>query len=435
MLERKIMKRLGTWYAEDTKKPLIIEGARQVGKTFIIQQFGARYYGKNVIEINFITNKSLIDIFTGDLSFPALLLKLKIFFPEIDYNKKVLLFIDEIQQFSEAITALKSFSDQKEFDVIASGSLLGVHYKLVSSFPVGYVDRMTLYPLDFEEFMIALGERELFSVIEQSYINKRKVEKALHTKMLELFINYIVVGGMPEVVTRFIETKSFHAVLKNQQAIINDYKDDIAKYGDTSEKIRAREVFDSIPFQLAKANKKFQYSHVRKGGRSSDYLSSIKWLIDAGIVYQANLLTNLEIPLSVFSKPDHFKVYLLDTGLLVALLGQDAQQLLLTNKLGIAKGAIYENIIATVLKMNGHDLYYYERSSGLEIDFIITEKQKVIAVEVKSGENTKAKSLQRLLSENEIASAFLLSRNNYYRNDKITGLPLYMSVFITKDFN
>lgn len=432
MLERKIMNSLSQWYEKEAKKPLIIEGARQVGKTYSIRQFGIRYYHENVIEINFITDKSLIDIFRGDLSFSALRMKLKLFFPHIDYNKKILLFIDEIQQFSEAITALKSFGNQDEFDVIASGSLLGVHYKLASSFPVGYVERMTLYPLDFEEFMLAVGEKDLFSFVQQRYYNQQKVEKVLHAKMLDLFIHYIVIGGMPEVVKQFKKTKSFNEVIKNQQNIINDYKDDIAKYATTNEKIRVREVFDSIPFQLAKANKKFQYSHVRKGGRSNDYLGSIKWLIDAGIVYKSNLLTNLEIPLSIFSKPDHFKVYLLDTGLLVALLGQDAQQLLLTNKLGIAKGAVYENIIATILKMNGHELYYYERSSGLEIDFITTQSQKVTAVEVKSGENKKAKSLQRLFSENKIDRAFLLSRNNYYENEKTTGLPLYMSAFITK---
>ncbi len=424
------MKNLILWSENVTKKPLIIEGARQVGKTFIIREFAKTQYGDNVIELNFITKKSETAIFSGDISYDALLTKIKIFYSSIDYTKKVLLFIDEIQAYAEAITALKSFAGQTTFDVIASGSLLGVHYNQVSSFPVGYVERMTLYPLDFPEFVSAFGESDLLAVVAKSYANKTKVEEVYHERMLRLFIKYIVIGGMPEVVTTYLQTRDFNAVLKMQQDIINDYKDDIAKYATVSEKIRAREVFDSLPFQLAKENKKFQYASVRKGARSSDYLNSIKWLIDAGIVYQANLLTNLEIPLVTYRQPDHFKIYLMDTGLLVALLGKDAQRLLLTNELGIAKGAIYENIIATILKVNHHDLYYYERSSGLELDFIIVKDTKITALEVKSGENTKAKSLQRVLSENIIDQGIKLTRGNYSKHGATTTLPLYFSMFL-----
>lgn len=289
---------------------------------------------------------------------------------------------------------------------------------------------MTLYPLDFEEFLNALNETSLLDIISMNYLEKVKIEKVFQDKMLELFIKYIVIGGMPEVVKTHVSTSDYSKVLRNQQNIVNDYKDDIAKYGDAQERVKAREVFDSIPFQLSKINKKFQYSHVRKGGRSNEYFGSIKWLIDAGIVYKANLLTNLEVPLITYSNPDHFKIYLLDTGLLVSMLGQDAQQMLLMNNLGIAKGAIYENIIASILKMNGHDLYYYERSSGLKIDFITTINTLIVAIEVKSGENTKSKSLQTLLDENLVSYGIRLSRKNYSKNKSIKSYPLYYSIFI-----
>lgn len=429
MLKRKIVEQLLKWKNKSEKKALIIEGARQVGKTYIIRSFAKENY-QNVIEINFIENKSYKDIFSADLSFDKLLERIKLFFPITNKDEKTLLFLDEIQDCPEAITALKSFYEQDVFDVIASGSLLGVHYNRVNSFPVGYVERETLYPLDFEEFMMALGQDDLYRLIESSYNDKTKLESIFHNRALELFVNYIVVGGMPEVVKTFVETKDFNKVLNIQRNIINDYKDDIAKYANTSQKVKAREVFDSIPFQLSKTNKKFQYSVVKKGGRSSDYHESIQWLIDAGIIYKTKLLTNLEIPLSVYSNPDHFKIYLMDTGLLISQMGQEAQRLLIMNDLGIAKGAIYENIIAVILKQSGHNLYYYERNSGLELDFIIEKDTKVVAVEVKSGENTRSKSLQTILENKSIDYGIRLSRKYYSDDNNIKSYPLYLSIFI-----
>lgn len=424
------MKELLLWKQKERKKALIVEGARQVGKTFIIREFAREQYDASFIEINFITNKSYKNIFSGDTTFNALLEKIKILFPSIDFGKKILLFLDEIQDCPEATTALKSFAEQEHFDVIASGSLLGVHYNLVSSFPVGYVDRLTLYPLDFEEFLDALKQRGLFEIIKNNYQKKEKVETIFHDKMLEFFTKFIVVGGMPEVVQTYVKTQDYLQVFKNQQSIVNDYKDDIAKYASSSEKVKAREVFDSIPFQLAKVNKKFQYSQIKKGSRSSAYDGSIKWLVDAGIVYKANVLTNLEMPLITYSNPLHFKIYLMDTGLLVSMLGIDAQQLLLMNDLGIAKGAIYENVIANILKTNNHDLYYYERLTGLEIDFITSIDTKMVAIEVKSGENTKSKSLKTLMDEQLISYGIRLSRKNVNEENNIKSYPLYFSVFL-----
>lgn len=429
MIKRNIMKNLIEWKNNNSKKPLIVEGSRQVGKTYIIRQFAKENY-ENIIEINFIENKSYQDVFSGDLSFDKILMRLKLYFDISEYTKPTLLFLDEIQAAPAAITALKFLSDQKYFDVIASGSLLGVHYNQVDSFPVGYVERLTLYPLTFKEFLLALDESFIYNNIKDQFTKKNKVDPILHKKTLEYFIKYIVVGGMPEVVKKYSENGDYDEVITLQKNIINDYKDDIAKYATSSEKVKAREVFDSIPFQLSKVNKKFQYSVVRKGARSSEYYNSIQWLIDAGIVYKTNLLTNLEIPLKVYSKDDHFKIYLMDTGLLVSMLGKEAQRLLLMNELGIAKGAIYENIIATILKYNNHELYYYERSSGLEIDFIIEKDAKVVALEVKSGENTKSRSLQTLLQDNLIDYGIRLSRKNFNDGETIKSIPLYFSEFI-----
>lgn len=352
------------------------------------------------------------------------------YFNVSENTKPTLLFLDEIQAAPAAITALKFFSTQKHFEVIASGSLLGVHYNQVDSFPVGYVERLTLYPLTFKEFLVALDKGFIYNNIKEQYDKKIKVDPIVHKKSLEYFIKYIVIGGMPEVVKKYSENSDFDEVIALQKNIINDYKDDIAKYATSNEKVKAREVFDSIPFQLSKVNKKFQYSILRKGARSIEYYNSIQWLIDAGIVYKTNLLTNLEIPLKVYSKDDHFKIYLMDTGLLVSMLGKEAQRLLLMNDLGIAKGAIYENIIATILKYNNHELYYYERSSGLEIDFIIEKDAKVVALEVKTGENTKSRSLQTLLQDNLINYGIRLSRKNFNDGKIIKSFPLYFSEFI-----
>ncbi|MFA5692944.1 MAG: AAA family ATPase [Acholeplasmataceae bacterium] len=431
MLKRKITEDLIKWYHNKDKKPLIVEGARQVGKTYIINEFASKFYGEQAILINFFFEPHRKELFEKDISPETLYLKFSLLYRKQFLSKKrVLLFLDEIQACPNAITALKSFAIDNRIDVIASGSLLGVHYNQVTSFPVGYVERLTLYPLDFKEFLWANGHEESLKILKNYYDKRKKVPNVIHEEFMKLFRTYIAVGGMPEVVLSFIKDNDFNKILKIQTRILNDYQDDIAKYATKTEKVRAREVFDSIPFQLGKDNKKFQYKYVSKGGRSSTYSGSIQWLMDAGIAYKCNALSNLEIPLPMYKLIDSFKLYIVDIGLLVSMLGVDVQTNILLNDLGIAKGAIYENIIGIILKQNGYNLYYYERRSGLEIDFVISKNNKVIAIEVKSGNNLRSKSLQTLIKEGSIDTSIRLSAKNINKSDKILDLPLYLSIFI-----
>jgi uncharacterized protein len=432
MLKRKIMNYLDNWYSKSHKKALIVEGARQVGKTYIIRDFGLKKYGSNFIEINFNLNLEAKDIFKHNLTAEYLYTQFSILYRAPFANgKKVLLFLDEIQSCPEAITALKSFTEDQRIDVIASGSLLGIHYNQVSSFPVGYVERITLYPLDFEEYLWALGyDHQTIQLLKKHFINKEQIPEALHQNFMKLFREFIVTGGMPEVLNDFVAKKDFNSIFEIQKRILEDYKSDIAKYATSTEKVKAREVFNSIPFQLGKENKKFQYKHVSKGGRSSTYEGSIQWLVDAGITYKCHALVTPEIPLISYKKIDIFKLYMVDIGLLVAMLGVDAQTQILLNHLGIAKGAVYENIIALFLVQQGYDLYYYEKPSGLEVDFIISKEEKVYAIEVKSSDNVKSKSLNYLINNSDVDLGIKLSSKNIHIDDKIARIPLYLALFI-----
>lgn len=431
MLKRKITNDLIQWYNNQNKQSLIIEGARQVGKTFIIKKFAEEYYKKQFIEINFIFQPQMKELFDGDISPDSLYLKLSLLYrDQFSSSNKILLFLDEIQACPNAITALKSFTLDGRIDVIASGSLLGVHYNQVTSFPVGHVQRLTLYPLDFEEFLWAMKHEDSIKTLENYYNNKSKVPKVIHDEFLKIFRSYVAIGGMPEVVLSFLNSNDFNKVYEVQSKILNDYKDDIAKYAQATEKVKARAVFDSIPIQLGKDNKKFQYKYVSKGGRSSMYEESIQWLIDAGIVYKVHALTNLEIPLVSYKNPSSFKLYLMDIGLLVSMLGIEAQTKILLNDLGIAKGAIYENIIAITLKQNDYEPYYYERSSGLEIDFVIVKNTSVVAIEVKSSDNVRSKSLNTIVEQKAVQKGIKISSKNISYDNDIYRVPLYLAMFI-----
>lgn len=432
MLNRKIMEGLREWYQKPFRKALIVEGARQVGKTYIIRAFGKENYQSNYIEINFNLNPDYRKIFQGNLSADYLIQQLRLLFRDQFRNQqRMLLFLDEIQSCPNAITALKSFTEDGSIDVIASGSLLGIHYHLVSSFPVGYVERATLYPLDFDEFLWAIGyDNDSISMLRSFYHRMETPPEAVHERFMQHFREFIAIGGMPEVINDYVAHKDFNAVIEIQSRILNDYKSDIAKYATSTEKVKAREVFDSIPFQLGKENKKFQYKYVSKGGRSATYDGSIQWLVDAGIAYRCHALDRLEIPLNSYRRIDTFKIYLFDIGLLVAMLGVDAQTQILTNDLGIAKGAVYENIIAILLKQIGHELYYYEKNSGLEMDFILSKNTKVIALEVKSSDNVKSKSLNSLIANHEVGFGIKLSSKNLSHGEKISRIPLYMAFLL-----
>jgi len=433
MLKRKITSKLSEWKQREGKKSLIIEGARQVGKTFSIDDFAKRNYGiDNYIYINLEFNKTARSIFDGDIDGHKIFDSLSLLYRDkfIDNNRK-LLFIDEIQSYPRAITALKALTIDNRLDVIASGSLLGVHYNHVSSFPVGYVERMEMNPLDFEEFLWSqkIKNKEI-ETLKQCYERGKQVPIVLHNEMMRLFREYVVIGGMPEIITIYNKSKDYNEVLSNQKRIIEDYRSDIAKYTIKKDKVRARECFESIPFQLGKDNKKFQYKNVSKGGRSSIYESSVQWLIDAGIVLKCNNLVVPKIPLNTYRRVDAYKLYLSDIGLLVSMLGSDAQTKILFGDLGISKGAIYENVVGNLLHQLGYDLYYFEKGSKLEIDFIIIKDSMVTGVEVKSADNTQAKSLKSFMENHGGEKAVKLSSKNLYYNQKENRIPLYMIMFL-----
>ena len=431
MLKRKIEAKLIEWKNNKDKVCLMIKGARQVGKTFIVNKFAKENY-KYYTYINFIENPEYSSIFEGNLNVDNLIKQMSIRIENAQLEPyKTLIFLDEIQMCPKARTALKFFSIDKRFDVIASGSLLGINYKEVPSFPVGYVEHLEMFSLDFEEFLWAnnISERSI-SDLKEYYEKKEKVPTAIHSKMMEQFKEYIIVGGMPRVVTEYINTKNFAKVLKLQRSIIQDYEDDIAKYADNLEKVRARACFNSIPKQLAKEYKKFQYSVVEKKSTAKKYSSSIKWLKDAGIINICHNISNIELPLEGNAKEDCFKIYMADTGLLTAMLEDGTQEDIIDGNLGIYKGAIFENIIADIFAKSGKKLYYYERDSKLEIDFVIRYNRKAVPVEVKSADNTKAKSLESLFNKNLISTAIKLSSKNVTGTEKILSFPLYMAMFI-----
>lgn len=431
MLERKIEKNLLEWKNNPDKMCLVVKGARQVGKTYIIDKFARENY-EFYVYINFDQNENYKAIFDGDLDIDTLIKQISLRVPNAQLvPHKTLIFLDEIQNCPQARTALKFFALDKRFDVIASGSLLSINYKKVTSYPVGYVEHLEMNSLDFEEFCWANGvSKQSILEIKEYFMNKKQVPGAMHEKMMELFKEFIVVGGMPRVVANFVTNHNFANVLKIQRGIIDDYLDDIAKYAEGNEKTKARACFLSIPKHLAKDYKKFRYSLVDKNGSDRKYAGSLMWLYDAGIINFCYNLSKPELPLEGNAKSDVFKVYMKDTGLLMAMLEEGSQEDIIDGILGIYKGAIYENIIADIFAKNNKKLYYFEHNSQLEIDFFIRYNKKATAIEVKSADNTKSKSLNTVIDKWNIEKGIKLSSKNIGSKEKIDNYPLYMAMFL-----
>ena len=347
MLERKIYQDLLNWKKNKNKKSLIVKGARQVGKTYIIDKFCRENY-KNYVAINFFENDEYASIFDGGLDVDNIIKRLTIIIPDINLvPNETIIFLDEIQQCPRAITALKFLTIDGRFDVIASGSLLGLNYRdEVPSYPVGYVEHLEMHSMDFEEFCIANGMNKDALVYLKEYFDKLEtIPDSIHNKMMELFKEYIIVGGMPAVVSEFVNSHNFINVLKIQKDIIEDYKMDIGKYAKESEKATIRDCFLSIPKHLSKDYKKFRYNLVSSGGKAEKYQRSLQWLYDANIINFCYNLSTPSLPLEGNAKSDVFKVYMRDTGLLMAMLEDGSAKEVLNGNLGIYKGAIYENVI------------------------------------------------------------------------------------------
>lgn len=440
MIKRKMYKYLINWKQKKDKSTLIIKGARQVGKSYLVREFGRNEY-ESYIEINFLKNPLYKNIFKGDLSAEEIFKRLSAYIPNLKIIPfKTLLFLDEIQVCAEARTAVKFLVEDGSVDVISSGSLLGLSYledddKNVTeptSLPVGYEEQITMCSLDFEEFLWAKGYNDdAIAYLKDFYISNKEVSKELNDKYLELFREFMIVGGMPEVVQTFIDTNNFQEASKIQGKILADYQDDISKHAKGQEKIKVRQCYDSIPKQLAKEYKKFQYSVVEKGKTSKKYGGSIKWLCDSSLVNKCSNVNEAYIPLLAYEMDDQFKLYLNDTGLLLYLYGPETKLAILNNTLkGNAKGGIYENIISELLLKRGYKLYYYKtQNSSMEIEFVIEKNGEVIPIEVKAG-NDSTPSLNSFINKYHPKVSYKFVNGNVGFLDGKKTLPHYMVMFI-----
>lgn len=439
MLKRKIEKELESWKKTKGHKPLIIKGCRQCGKTFSVMDFAKKNY-KNIIYLNFFENPSYNSVFDGELRIDNILLLLSAFMgEEVKFEAGETIFIlDEIQECPNARTALKFFYLDGRFDVIATGSLLGVrgYGDGIKSIPVGYEMVIPMFPLDFEEFLWANGiKEEIIEHLKDSLAQETPVQEALHLRMKELLLRYTVVGGMPEAVNTFVQTALMNEVLTVQRNLILSYEDDMIKYAEKADKASIKECFRSIPKQLSKENKKFQYSVIKKRGTASKYLGSLQWIEDAGIISRCYNLTITELPLDGQAIPDIFKVYMCDTGLFVSMLEEGTQFDILSGNLHGYKGAIFENLIADIFVKMKRKLYYFHKDSGLEIDFVTRYKGECTLVEVKASTgNTKStKTILKHPEKYHVKSAIKLGDYNVGREGQILTLPLYMA-FLLREY-
>ncbi len=431
-MQREIYEKLVEWKNRSNKKPLIVFGARQVGKTYLIEKFGKENY-EYLFYINFEFDIKAKRLFENNLDIKTILFQLSAYNSSIPIIEgKTLIFLDEVQKCPQVLTALKAFAIDNRFDVIVSGSMLGIIMHEVSSFPVGYVERLHMLPMSFKEFLWANNySDEMILELKKYYDEKKPLPEFLHEKLNELFLHYIVVGGMPEVVKTYIETSNMYNVIEVQKRILEDYKDDVAKYSTKTMKEKVRECFESIPEQLAKDNKKFQYKVVKYGTTSRYYSNSLNWILDSGLGIKVNRLKTFDIPLRAYRDYNAFKFYLSDTGLLLAFYKENLSNEIINGNLGIFKGAIFENIIAQSLIYNDLDIYYYQKADNLEIDFVTYFDNKIVPIEVKSGKNVKATSIKNIIEKEKLDYGIILSTNNLnYENPKIKMLPLYMIIFL-----
>ena len=442
MLKRKIETQLLEWKILKDRKPLVIKGIRQCGKTFIVQKFARENYG-SVVYMNFILDPEKKSAFSGNLDVDTIILNLSALIPGSRFIEgKTCIILDEIQECREARTALKSFYLDGRFDIIATVSLLGVHgygYKNVEkadrpdSIPVGYETIIDMYPLDFEEFLWANGINDaVIDTVKSCFEKEIAVPEGIHQAMMELLYRYVIVGGLPEAVNCFLKTKNIELIYGVQRNLIAGYEEDMVKYASNKDKSRIRECFESIPRQLTKENKKFQYSVIKKGGRASQYAGSIQWLEDAGIVRKCYNTQITELPLEGNAIDDCFKLYTTDIGLLIAMLDYGTQADILKGNLLGYKGAIFENLMADFLCKSNQKLYYFQKESGLELDFLVRFRGECTIVEVKATKG-KAKSLSTVLKNKDkyhVTSAIKLGKYNVGREGEILTVPLYMGFLI-----
>lgn len=436
MMKRKIDLYLQEWKQNPEHKPLIVRGARQVGKTFSIREFGKSY--KSFVEINFITHPEFKGIFSQGYSAAEVEKQISFLHPDFQFVAgNTLVFFDEMQEFPDCATCLKFFKEDGRYDVVCSGSMMGLNYKDITSNSVGYKTDYTMYSLDFEEFLWARGYKS--EQIEDlfQHLAALKPFSALEMDVMNnLFLEFAVVGGMPAVVNRFIEAGNYSGILDMQRQLLFDYEEDITKYAQGIDKAKIKNVYRHIPFFLAKENKKFQITKVASHARSRNYMGCIEWLQDAGIVNVCHCLNQPELPLKGNYDETKYKVYYHDNGLLMAALDEESAQDLRRNKnLGVYKGAVYENIVAEALVKQGYPVYYYKKENAqLEMDFFLRDADSLIPVEVKASDNATV-SLNNLIKSDtypDIKYGIKLCHKNIGFNGKFYTFPYFCAFLLRR---
>ncbi len=443
MFKRKITSQLEIWKNTENHKPLVVKGVRQCGKTTTVRHFAETHYD-NVIYIDFHEQDDMASLFDGPLTVDNLTTIISAAVPSARFiPHHTCLIMDEIQECPRARGALKFFRQDGRYDVICTGSLLGVsgystfslQNKKNASIPVGSEDYIEMFPMDFEEWLWANGINDnVIDMLHHHFTNEEPVPQALHSTLRRLLLEYVVVGGMPEVVQKYLATHDINQTLTIQKAILQGYKADMIKYAPPQSQPYILQCFNSIPKQLAKENGKFQYSVVKSGGRSSQYAVSLQWIEDAGIINRCHNMNITELPLDGNSIENEFKIYMEDTGLFVAMLDPGTQADILRGSMLSYKGAMFENFVAGTFSKMGKRLYYFRKDSGLELDFIIRYKGQCTPVECKATSG-KAQSLRTVLKHTEkyhIFSAIKLGDYNIGRQDNVLTLPLYMTFLLTE---
>ena len=441
MLRRKIHQQLLDWKVKKKKKSLIISGARQVGKTFIIREYSKEY--GSFIELNFLENPSLISVFSGDLDVETLLTNLSFYFKKSAFIPgDTLILFDEAQECPQAITSLKFWTSDGRFDVIATGSALGMNYNIPTSYPVGYVEYLDMYSLDFEEFLWAnqISDQQI-DLLKYHFTERKKVPVFLHEKMMDYLRLYMVIGGMPEVVDTYIQTHDLSEADARQRTIYRDYLYDIARFAQSDIKIKAENCYKSIPLQLSKENHKFQYKIVEHKGTARKFKSSLDWLENAHFIKTVYNVSSLSSPLEAFTIQDNFRLYPTDIGLLICYYDFALKKAILEDKtisdlpqsliLKTAKGGLYEALAADFLIKRGyqHIFFYKPVNSTLEIEFLITNQDGIIPIEIKAG-RSKTNSLDILLNQASIPFGYKMADQNIGVSEKKITLPLYMLMFL-----
>ena len=436
LLKRKIDFYLQEWKNNPDHKPLIVKGARQIGKTSSIELFAQNY--KSFVEINFVTSPEYKAIFSEGFSPESIVKQISMINPVFKFIEgDTLIFFDELQACPNCATCLKFFAIEKKYDVICSGSMMGLNYREIESVSVGYKTDYEMHSMDFEEFLWAKGYSE--SHIDMLYENMntlQPISEAVLKTMFNHFRDYMVTGGMPQIVAQFVRQKNFSGILENQKTLLAAYREDISKYAEGMDKSKIRNVFDNISVFLAKENKKFQISKVSHGARTREYVGSIDYLNDAGVVNICYCLDLPELPLKGNYNPQNYKLYFRDTGLLIASLDDEAQTDLRANKnFNTYKGAIYENIVADMLVKSGYNLFYYKnQKSTIEMDFFVRDADSVVPIEVKANDSSTA-SLNRLISDQkfaEIKYGIKLCYKNIGFNGKFYTFPYFLGFLIKR---